>query len=122
MAFVIVHIDSEDHIHEHYGSAFHLKGWNIHTARNGKDGIALVKQLKPHVIIMDLIISGLSGFEILEMIKKDPEIAHIPVVIMSDLEHEDDIARVHDFGIHKYFIKKECDRESVVMCIDLLRN
>ncbi len=65
---------------EHFLEEF---GCGVVSAANGEEGIALAREHKPDLITLDLIMPGLSGWEVLKRLKADPELRHIPVVVVS---------------------------------------
>lgn len=79
-------------------------GTLIHSS-NGEDGLAMVKKEKPDVLILDILLPGISGFEVLESIKTDPEVKHIPIVMFSNLGDPEDIKKAKDLGATKFLVK-----------------
>ena len=65
-------------------------GFAVLTAANGADGVAAAKREKPDLVLMDVVMPGLNGFQATRQITKDPETAHIPVVIVTTKDMETD--------------------------------
>ena len=65
--------------------------YNIQEAANGTDGIQLIRAEKPDLVLLDLMMPGIDGFEILDMMKADEELQHIPVIVITakDLTNQD---------------------------------
>ncbi len=77
----------------------------IHVA-DCKEGLRKAKEEKPDLILLDLVLPGLNGFEFLKEIKKDTsESKNIPVLILSNLGQEDDIKKGIDLGAEDFLIK-----------------
>lgn len=57
--------------------------WSIATAMNGKDGLRLAKEWRPHMITLDVLMPGMDGWSVLTALKNDPELADIPVMMLS---------------------------------------
>ena len=74
-------------------------------AIDGEEGIKKVKKEKPDLILLDLILPGIDGFEVLSQMKKDPNLAKIPVIILSNLGQKEDIERGINLGADDYLIK-----------------
>jgi len=74
-------------------------------ASNGEDGVAMTKKEKPDILILDILLPGISGFEVLEQIKADDALAAIPVVMFSNLGDPEDIKKARDLGAIKFLIK-----------------
>jgi|TARA_R110002020_G_scaffold93724_4_gene225930 twitching motility two-component system response regulator PilH len=65
-------------------------GHEVLKAENGADGVALARQEKPDVVLMDIVMPGLNGFQATRQLTKDPETAHIPVIIVTTKDQETD--------------------------------
>lgn len=88
------------------------------TAKSGETAVEMIREYKPHVIILDLMLPVKSGFEILEELKKDPVLAKIPVVIFSNRDSEEDKKRVFDLGAERFFVKAMTDLSDLIETID----
>ncbi len=65
-----------------------ISEFEVHTAHNGKDGLELIKKIRPDIVVLDLIMPGINGFEVLEKIKNDPDTLNIPVVMLTARQDE----------------------------------
>jgi len=81
------------------------EGFDVSEAVDGEQGIKKIKEVKPDLILLDLILPGIDGFEVLTEVKKDPVLAEIPVIILSNLGQKDDIERGLKLGAADYLIK-----------------
>lgn len=81
------------------------ENYDVVVAVDGEEGIKKVKEEKPGLILLDLILPGIDGFEVLSQIKNDPSVAHIPVIIVSNLGQREDIERGISLGANDYLIK-----------------
>ncbi|BAU50031.1 chemotaxis protein CheY [Sulfurifustis variabilis] len=80
-------------------------GYSVSTAANGEEGIAKAKKEKPDLILMDIVMPGMSGFEATRSITKDPETSSIPVIICSTKGQETDKAWGLRQGAKDYLVK-----------------
>ncbi len=80
-------------------------GFSVITAGTGADGLAKAKLEKPELILLDIMLPDMGGFEILEKLKADPETAQIPVIILSNLGGRDEIEKGVKLGASSYLIK-----------------
>jgi len=80
-------------------------GYEVIEATNGEEGVRTAKAEKPDLILLDLILPGIDGFESLTRIRKDQEIANIPVIILSNLGQKEDIEKGLRLGATDYLIK-----------------
>ncbi len=80
-------------------------GYAVSTAGSGEEGVVKAKKEKPDVILMDIVMPGMSGFEATRSIAKDPETASIPVIICSTKGQETDKAWGLRQGAKDYLVK-----------------
>lgn len=86
-------------------------GVTLHVANNGEDGLALARKVHPDIIIMDMHMPRMTGLEVIVQLRKDPVLAHIPVIAISaDAFHEQQ-DEAKNAGVNEYLIKPiEFDR------------
>ncbi len=90
------------------------EGFSTAQAFDGEEAYNFLKQSKPDLIVMDLIMPKVSGFELLENISVDPQISKIPVMILSNLGQESDIQKVKRLGATQYFVKVKTSIDELV--------
>ncbi len=88
---------------------FHNAAYRIASATDGETGLKMVERLKPDIILLDLILPKLSGFDILKTIKANEALKHIPVIVLSNLGDEQDIEKAKQLGAEDYFVKANTD-------------
>lgn len=81
------------------------EGYQTIEATDGEEGVRTAKAEKPDLILLDLILPGIDGFEALARIKKDQETTNLPVIILSNLGQKEDIERGLKLGAADYLIK-----------------
>ncbi len=89
-------------------------GCEVVVAANGKEAVDLVKKHKPKLVILDLILPVMDGFETLQIIKEDNELSSIRVMVVSNLEQPEDIQRARKLGADEYMVKIENTIKDVV--------
>lgn len=82
-----------------------LSGFEVETTANSKEVIALVKSFNPQLILLDLLMPGLGGLEICDILNKDKEIQGIPIIIISALGGYADIREAYKLGVIGYITK-----------------
>jgi|CXWL01.1.fsa_nt_gi signal transduction histidine kinase/DNA-binding response OmpR family regulator len=84
-------IDDDAEVHELLGIELRRAGYEVESAFGGRDGIAIAGRSRPSVIVLDLMMPGVSGFEVATEIRRQPATADIPIIILSakDLSVED---------------------------------
>ena len=88
--------------------AFKVENIEAHWAENGVKGVTLAKQVRPDVILLDLMLPKISGFDVCKLLKTDNATWRIPIVIMSTLADEESRQRAMEAGAD-YFIPKPYD-------------
>ena len=84
---------------------FGKEGYKVEAAANWEEAEAALSKEKPHVVLLDLMLPGTNGFEILSILKKKKDTESIPVIVLSNLGSDEDIARAHNLGAKEYMIK-----------------
>ena len=75
------------------------------SALDGEIGLRLAKTKKPDLILLDLILPKINGFDVLKQLKEDPDTKEIPVIVLTNLEGMQDIEKVIGLGATTYLIK-----------------
>jgi twitching motility two-component system response regulator PilH len=104
MARVLVVDDSPTETHS-FKTMLEQHGHEVLTAENGADGVALARQEKPDVVLMDIVMPGLNGFQATRQLSKDPETQHIPVIIVTTKDQETDRVWGKRQGACGYLVK-----------------
>ena len=89
MAKVLIVDDSPTEVHVLKG-VLEKGGHNVGSADNAEDGIKQAKAVKPDVILMDVVMPGMNGFQATRALTKDPETQHIPIIIVTTKDQETD--------------------------------
>ncbi len=74
-------------------------------AKNGEEGIKKITGEKPDLVLLDLILPGIDGFEVLKQAKENPQTAEIPVIVLSNLGQRDDVEKGLGLGAVDFLIK-----------------
>lgn len=101
----ILIVEDDKFLRELIGQKLLKEGYDISEAVDGLKALEVLKDEKPDLILLDLILPGMDGFESLEKMKADPSISSIPVIILSNLGQKEDIERGLKLGASDYLIK-----------------
>ncbi|RKY41027.1 MAG: hypothetical protein DRP85_07305 [Candidatus Makaraimicrobium thalassicum] len=82
-----------------------IRNFKVEIATNGKNGIELAKRAKPDLIILDIIMPGMSGFKVLEKLKKNDDTMTIPVIMLSALDDDESKMKTSVLYHEKYVTK-----------------
>jgi len=87
----ILVIDDDSDIREVVGEALQFAGYEVSTARDGREGLLGARSFRPDLILLDLMMPGMSGWEFRAAQLRDPVLARIPVVVVTALGRDPDI-------------------------------
>ncbi len=91
------------------------EGVDVVIAMDGETALAEIGRRKPSLVLLDLILPKKSGFEVLAEIRKKPETASLPVVVLSNLGQQEDIDQIEKFGVREYLVKADYSLSEMVM-------
>jgi len=91
-----------------------VEGFKVVTVNDGSVAFDTAKKEMPNLILLDLILPGVDGFEVLKLLKADEETQDIPVAIISNLGNVADVKSVSALGATEYFIKANTDLDKIV--------
>ena len=81
------------------------EGYKISDSIDGEEGIKKIKKENPKLILLDLILPGIDGFNVLSQLKNNSKLSHIPVIILSNLGQREDVEKGLKLGAVDYLIK-----------------
>jgi len=105
MAKKILIIEDDKFLRELIVQKLIKEGYETTEAIDGEEGTKKVNEERPDLVLLDLILPGIDGFEVLTRMKRDPALASVPVIILSNLGQKDDIERGLKLGVAGYLIK-----------------
>ena len=95
---------------------------SVHRAHSGDEAIAMVGEVQPDLILLDLKMPGRTGHEVLEAIKADDELRGIPVAVLTSSDRDEDVARSYGLGGNHFITKPENPEELESRLRSLLKN
>lgn len=110
----ILIIEDDDFFRELIRKKLTSKDFSFLEAVNGETGIEMMEEKKPDLVLLDLLLPNIDGFEVVTQIKSDPEISHIPIIVLSNLGQKEDIDRALKLGASDYLIKSQFDIDQVI--------
>ena len=96
-----------------YGSWFKLKGYEVETAKDGEEGLVKAASFQPDLILLDVMMPKMNGFEVLDSLKADPATKIIPVIMLTNLSGQKDMESALARGAAKYIVKSEFELDKV---------
>ena len=111
---VVFIVEDDAFLLKAYRVKFEQEGAEVWEAADGKSAISFLEKNPPNIVLLDLMLPGLSGFEVLETIRKHPRWKNVPVIILSNLGQEQDIEQGKKLGIADYIIKADVKISDVI--------
>ena len=97
-----------------YQMKFQKEGLDVLVAKDGKEALSFLEKEPPNVLLLDLMLPGMSGFELLTAIRANERWKNIRVLILSNLGQPQDIARGKELGVVEYIVKANVKIADVV--------
>ena len=107
-------VEDDEHISKVYEITFAKEGMEVLVARDGEDALSKIANEKPDLVILDLMIPKKDGFEVLAEVKKDPVLATIPILVLSNLGQQSDQDRALALGAREYLIKVDYSIQEII--------
>lgn len=101
----ILVIEDDKFLRELISQKLIQEGYDIAEAIDGEKGLEKINKENPDLVLLDLILPGIDGFEVLAKMKENSDTAQIPVIILSNLGQKDDIEKGLKMGAVDYLIK-----------------
>ena len=92
-------------LYEMYKMKFDVSGLHLLVAHGGYDGLAVAKREKPDLILLDIKMDDLDGFEVLKRLKADPSLQSIPVFLLTNMGEKDNAEKGLQLGAEAYIMK-----------------
>jgi len=80
-------------------------GYQVETASDGQEGLKKARELKPDIILLDLMLPKLDGYKVCRLLKFDERYKHIPIMILSARTQEGDQTLAHEMGANRFLTK-----------------
>lgn len=90
-----------------YRSRLELEGFDVCEANNGEDALSLAVSEHPDLILLDVMMPKISGFDVLDILRNTPETTNIRVIMLTALSQPKDKERAEQFGVDDYLVKSQ---------------
>lgn len=101
----ILLVEDDEFLAELYATKLNLEGFEVTLAVDGEKGLKLAKETNPDLVLLDIILPKMDGFEVLKGIKADASLKNTPVILLTNLSQKDEVKRGLDLGANDYLIK-----------------
>ena len=101
----ILVIDDDARLREHYRQLLKLEGYEVVEARNGREGVERARQDAPDLVLCDITMPEMNGHRVLETLRSEPRLAHVPFVFLTGWSEAEDIRTGMNLGADDYLTK-----------------
>ena len=110
-------VEDDNHLRDIYEARLIAEGYTVVSSGDGEAALASVVKEKPDLIISDVMMPKISGFDMLDILRSTPEVAHTKVIMMTALSQAEDRTRASSLGADKYLVKSQVTLEDVVRTV-----
>lgn len=110
----ILFIEDEQALQKTLGDILRRENYKVINALDGEIGLKLAKTQKPDLILLDIILPKMEGFDVLENLKENPATKEIPVIILTNLEKMEDVEKALRLGATTYLVKTDYSLTEVI--------
>lgn len=109
----ILIIEDDAALREMYATKFEKENFSVTTAVDGQEGVERMRSIKPQIVLLDLIMSKVSGFDVLKMVKDDPVLNKIPILVLTNIFADvEDLLK--NWGVTDFILKANTTPDEVV--------
>ncbi|MEK9148251.1 MAG: response regulator [Patescibacteria group bacterium] len=110
----ILFIEDEPALQKAMGDFLKSQGYVVFSALNGPDGLELAKSQHPDLVLLDLILPGIPGLDLLERLRAREETKAIPVIVLTNVESSEAVERAVELGATTYMVKTNYSLDEVL--------
>jgi len=114
MPYKILIVEDDKFVRELIVQKLTEEKFEVSSAKDGEEGVKKAESEKPDLILLDLILPGIDGFEVLSRIRKNPETEKISIIVLSNLDEKGDVDRGVKLGANDYLIKAHFTPKEIV--------
>ena len=107
-------VEDDNNLREIYSARLQAEGYNIVSARDGEEALVVAKAEKPDLIISDVMMPKISGFEMLDILRNTDGLKEVKVIMLTALGQSDDQQRASRLGADRYLVKSQVTLEDIV--------
>lgn len=116
----ILIIEDDDFLRSLAVTKLQSSNFIVDSASNGQDGLTKIQSSIPDLLILDLMLPVMSGFDVLRAVRNEPTLKNLPVIVFSNMGEEKDIKTCLDLGITDYMIKSNFTLDELVEKINIV--
>jgi DNA-binding response OmpR family regulator len=113
-------IEDDQLIQNMYKQIFTFEKFDVSTAKDGQEGVDIVTQVNPDIILLDMMMPRMNGFQVLEHLKSDDSTRGIPVIMLSNFDDDSNVQEALRLGAIKYLVKSAHDPKEITEIVKSL--
>lgn len=114
----ILIVEDEPFLSEMYQTKFESLGYAVLMAYNGEEGLAVMRKEKPDLVLLDIIMPVMDGYEVLKVVRAEPQLKHTLIVIFSNLGQDEEITKGMQLGADDYLVKSNLTPSELVAKVE----
>ncbi len=104
---IIVIVEDDDNLANVYTMRLEAEGFNAVRVANGEDALQTILEVKPDLVLLDVMMPKVSGFDVLDIIRNTPEAADVKIIMLTALNQDADRERAESLGVDDYLVKSQ---------------
>lgn len=103
----ILLVEDDDALAAVYETRLSAEGFDLRRVPNGEDALAAALEYKPNLILLDVMMPKVSGFDVLDILRNTPETTNVKVIMLTALSQDSDRQRAESLGVDDYLVKSQ---------------
>lgn len=100
-------VEDDDNLANVYETRLQAEGFNTKRVANGEDALAAALKVKPDLILLDIMMPKVSGFDVLDILRNTPETLNVKIIMLTALSQDSDRERAKSLGVDDYLVKSQ---------------
>jgi len=110
----ILFVEDDPFLVDIYSTALRKEGFNVEIAKNGNECLSKLQKEKPDLLLLDIVLPQMNGWEVLRKIKEDEQLKDLKIIILSNLGEKEEVEKGFALGVKMYLIKSHYTPKQVV--------
>jgi len=103
----ILLVEDDDALANVYSARFLAEGFDVKRVPNGEEALAMALEFHPDIILLDVMMPKVSGFDVLDILRNTPGTTNIRIIMLTALSQESDLQRAKELGADEYLVKSQ---------------
>ncbi len=103
----ILLVEDDDNLANVYQARLEVEGFEVRRVPNGEDALAVATEYKPDLVLLDVMMPKVDGFDVLDILRNTPATANLKIIMLTALSQENDRARATQLGVDDYLVKSQ---------------